>query len=182
MIKKTIFLASSSELREDRIEFVNFIGQQNNNWILDKGVYFKVILWEDSFLHSMTQHGSQTLYNEAARECDIFVMLYYTKVGKYTEEEFGQVFKQFKKTKKPFIFVYFKDAEYKGKLANLNTEDLESMKRFQEKLKKLGHICPPYENIHDLKHQFSDQLTKIVSLFVGSHGGPKENTIYGTQH
>ena len=38
-------------------------------------------------------------------------MLFFTKVGQYTEEEFEAAIGQFKATNKPFIFTYFKDAE-----------------------------------------------------------------------
>jgi hypothetical protein len=86
MIRKKIFLASSSELQEDREQFEIFINRKNKDWI-HKGVFLYLIIWED-FLDAMSQTRLQDEYNKAIRECDIFVMLFSTKVGQYTEEEF----------------------------------------------------------------------------------------------
>jgi hypothetical protein len=104
MKTKKIFLASSSELREDRREFESVVGRQNNDWVR-QGVFLELVIWED-FFDGMSQTRLQDEYNKAVRESDIFVMLFSTKVGKYTEEEFETAFGQFKATNKPFIFTY----------------------------------------------------------------------------
>lgn len=72
-------------------------------------------------------------------------MLFHTKVGRYTEEEFKTAFGQFKATNKPFIFTYFKDTEIS--LGGVKKEDLLSLLTFKEKLDKLGHFYTVYKNI-----------------------------------
>ena len=52
-------------------------------------------MWED-FLDALSGTCLQDEYNKSIRECDVFVMLLSTKVGKYTEEEFEAAFGQFK--------------------------------------------------------------------------------------
>ncbi|MEZ4659850.1 MAG: hypothetical protein R2911_20030 [Caldilineaceae bacterium] len=42
--------------------------------------------WEN-FLDAMSPTRLQDEYNKAIRACDIFVSLFMTKTGKYTEEE-----------------------------------------------------------------------------------------------
>jgi hypothetical protein len=130
MITKKIFLASSAELKEDRGEFEVFISRKNKDWVA-KGVFLELVIWED-FLDAMSQTRLQDEYDKAIRESDLFVMLFWTKVGQYTEEEFETAFGQFKTTNKPFIFTYFKDAEIS--VANANKKDLMSLWAFQEKL------------------------------------------------
>lgn len=93
MQTKKLFLASSSELKEDRDQFEIFIGRKNQEWV-GKGVFLKPVIWEN-FLDAMSKTRLQDEYNKAIAECDIFVMLFWTKVGKYTEEEFEHAFKQF---------------------------------------------------------------------------------------
>jgi formylglycine-generating enzyme required for sulfatase activity len=157
MIKKTIFLASSAELKEDRKEFEIFIGRKNKDWV-EKGVFLDLVIWED-FLDAMSQTRLQDEYNNAIRECDLFVMLFWTKVGQYTEEEFATAFGQFKATNKPFIFTYFKDADIS--VASANKKDLMSLWAFQEKLSSLGHFYTVYKNVDELKSKFSQQLDKL---------------------
>ena len=109
MQTKRIFLASSSELKDDRKEFEIFVNRKNKDWV-DQGVFLAAIVWED-FLDAVSQTRLQDEYNKKIRECDVFVMLFCTKVGQYTEEEFEAAVGQFKATNKPFIFTYFKDTE-----------------------------------------------------------------------
>src|SRR5580693_2284277 len=159
MITKTIFLASSAELKGDRTEFEIFINRKNNEWI-EKGVFLKLVIWED-FLDAMSQTRLQDEYNKAIRECDLFVTLFWTKVGQYTEEEFETAFGQFKSANKPFIFTYFKDAEIS--VASANKKDLMSLWAFQEKLSSLGHFYTVYKNVDELKFKFNHQLDKLAS-------------------
>jgi hypothetical protein len=158
MQKIRIFLASSSELKEDRLQFEIFINRKNKAWH-DKGVFIHLDVWED-FLDALSQTRLQEEYNKAIQECDIFVMLFFTKVGKYTKEEFKTAFGQFKKTNKPFIFTYFKDAAIT--IGSANQKDLDSLRAFQNELGYLGHFYTVYKNADQLKHKFGDQLDKLA--------------------
>lgn len=158
MDTKKIFLASSSELKEDRNEFEIFINRKNKDWV-SKGVFLELIVWED-FLDAVSKTRLQDEYNQAIRDCDLFVMLFFTKVGQYTEEEFETAFGHFTATNKPFIFTYFKDAEISTGRANKN--DLRSLWAFQEKLDTLGHFYTVYKNIDELKFKFNRQLDKLA--------------------
>lgn len=158
MKRQKIFLASSSELLTDRDQFEIFIGRKNNDWV-EKQIFLELIRWED-FLDAMSQTRLQDEYNKAIAECDIFVMLFCTKVGKYTEEEFGKAFQQFQTTNKPFIFTYFKDVEIS--IGNANKHDLMSLWAFQERLAEMGHFYSVYKNIDELKFKFNTQLEKLT--------------------
>src|ERR1700754_127663 len=107
MQKVKIFLASSAELEKDRNGFEIFINRKNKE-LFDKKIFLELIIWED-FLDAVSKTRLQDEYNKAIAGCDIFLMLFFTKVGKYTEEEFENAFKEFKASNKPFIFTYFKD-------------------------------------------------------------------------
>ncbi len=159
MIKKKLFLASSSELKEDRDAFEIFINRKNKDWV-DRGVFLELIVWED-FLDAFSKTRLQDEYNKEIRGCDMFVMLFCTKVGQYTEEEFETAFGQFKATNNPFIFTYFKDTEIST--GSANKKDLMSLWAFQEKLKSLGHFQTVYKNIDGLKLHFNQQLDKLAA-------------------
>jgi hypothetical protein len=159
MNTKKLFLASSSELKHDREQFEIFINRKNNDWVA-KGVFLQLVIWED-FLDAVSQTRLQDEYDKAIRDCDLFVMLFSTKVGQYTEEEFETAIGQFKSTSKPFVFTYFKDAEIT--VSSVNRKDLNSLLDFQEKLKALGHFYTVYKNIDELKFKFGQQLDKLVS-------------------
>ena len=79
MQTKKIFLASSEELREDRIAFELMIGQLNQEWV-PRGTFFHLVVWEN-FIDAMSKEGLQHEYNKAIRGCDIFVLLFFRKLG-----------------------------------------------------------------------------------------------------
>lgn len=153
-----IFLASSSELKEDREQFEIFINRKNKEYIKD-GFFLELVLWED-FIDAMSPTRLQDEYNKAIIDCDIFVSLFFTKVGQYTEEEFLKAWETFKVNNKPLIYTYFKDEDIK--IGKIREDDILSLLNFKKKLKEAGHYPTPYINIDSLKNHFSDQLTKIL--------------------
>jgi formylglycine-generating enzyme required for sulfatase activity len=158
MTTKKLFLASSSEFCEERKEFELFIGRKNKE-LHARGVFIEVVLWED-FLDAMSKTRLQDEYNQAIRECDLFVMLFGSKVGRYTDEEFETALGQFKAIGKPLIFTYFNAAE--TSIRSIDLADLTSLRTFEEKLKALGHYQTVYKNIDELKYKFNQQLDKLV--------------------
>ena len=177
-----VFLASSSELKADRDAFEIFINRRNKAWHA-RGVFLELIVWED-FLDAVSRTRLQDEYNETIRGCDIFAMLFATKVGKYTEEEFEAAFGQFTATGKPFIFTYFRDTPLTT--GSANRADLLSLIGFQEKLKALGHYWTVYENVEGLQLHFGGQLDKLAdSGFIrfepGDDGDAPRGSTYEAQ-
>ena len=154
-----LFLASSSELKKDRGEFRVFISEENKV-LVKRNLFIQVELWED-FIDSMAQSSLQDTYNRAVRSCDFFVMLFYSKVGKYTREEFETAFGQFQETNKPFIYTYFKNSTIR--IGDLKRDDIQSLWEFQDRLQALGHYQTLYENMGTLKLHFKNQLHKHLA-------------------
>ena len=153
-----IFLASSFEFSDDRNDFELYFRQQNDR-LLEEGFYLKIVRWEN-FLDAVSKTRLQDEYNKAICECDVFLSLFFTRTGKYTEEEFDVALREFKKKDKPLIFTFFK----KGlvDIDSVREEDLKSLRTFQTKLKELGHFPTVYTSNDDLKLKFRDQLDKVL--------------------
>jgi len=152
-----IFLASSQELRDERDEFDLYVRQQND-WLIDKGIYLKVTRWEN-FLDAMSETRLQDEYNKAVRSSDIFFSLFFTKTGKFTEEEFNHAHDQFQQTGKPRIYTFFKNADVK---TGAITDEILTLLQFKKKLRELGHFQTDYNDAEHLKRQFRDQLDKLL--------------------
>jgi hypothetical protein len=153
-----IFLASSSELKDERDQFDLYLRQQNDS-LLKKGMYLRIVRWEN-FLDAMSETRLQDEYSKAIRECDVFVSLFFTKTGKYTDEEFDVAHTQFKNCGRPLIYTFFKNADIKT--GSAREDDLISLWAFQKKLTSLGHFQTNYDNTEHLKRQFRDQIDKIL--------------------
>jgi hypothetical protein len=156
MQKIRLFLASSSELKEDREQFEIFIYRKCKAWF-DRGIFLHLDIWED-FLDAMSAGGLQSEYNKTIKTCDIFVLLAFNKVGKYTAEEFSHAFGQFATAQKPFIFTYFKTPT-----TTQNRDELQSLWAFEDKLKELNHYKTEYHTIEGLREHFGNQLDKLAA-------------------
>jgi hypothetical protein len=137
-----IFLASSSELREDRDQFRLFISQQNDR-LYTKQIYLEIVQWEN-FLDAISDTRLQDEYNSAIIECDIVLCLFFTKVGKYSAEEFDTAYQVFKNKGKPKIWTYFKNAPLNT--ASI-TDEINTLLAFKKKIANLGHFYTEYTNI-----------------------------------
>jgi hypothetical protein len=155
----TVFLASSLELKEDRQRFEQMINRQNKIW-QSNGIFLNLFICEDGF-DALSQTRSQEEYNKEIRKSDIFVLLFYNKMGKFSEEEFDAAVEQFRATGKPKIFTYFKNIP--GPIGSHNRQALQSLWDFQDKLREMQHFTGEYQNIDALVLDFKHQLEQLVS-------------------
>lgn len=152
-----IFIASSMELSEDRRAFRELIMEQNNAWH-EQGAFLQVVGWEH-FLDAVSKTRLQDEYNKAIRDCDIFVLLFHSKVGKFSREEFEIALDQFHSTGKPLIYTYFKPVD-PAKASS--AEDRQSLAEFQQRLRDIGHFATRYENLQELQLKFLQQLYRLA--------------------
>lgn len=165
-----IFLASSAELAEHRDAFDLHVRQRNDRWIA-RGLHLEPVRWEN-FIDAMDAQRLQAAYDRAAEDCDVFVMLFRSKVGAYTAEEFEKAFGQFAETGRPRIYTYFHDTTVKT--GAVDRQDMQSLWAFQDRLKALGHFKTDYENIEGLLLHFDEQLEKLDEA--GAFGGTRGTT------
>ncbi|MEN9868861.1 MAG: hypothetical protein RL748_4451, partial [Pseudomonadota bacterium] len=122
--------------------------------------YLEITRWEN-FLDAVSPTRKQDDYNQAIKDCDIFVSLFGTKAGKFTKEEFDTAYAQFKTDGVPAIFTFFKDVTITT--ATLSRKDINSLLSMKAKLAKLGHFHTSYENTQDLLLRFSQQLQTLTA-------------------
>jgi hypothetical protein len=156
-----IFIASSSELKEDRVKMRDFFSQENDH-LHKKGIYLELVQWEN-FLDSISNTRLQSEYNNAIASCDIVLCLFFTKVGKYTSEEFDTAYQIFKAEGRPKIWTYFKNAQIDtGSI----TDEINTLLAFKKKIGGLGHFYTEYTNIDNLINKFSRQLDLVLPDFI----------------
>jgi hypothetical protein len=108
----------------------------------------------------MSETRQQDEYNNKVKDCDIFLSLFMTKTGKFTEEEFDIAHATFMQKKKPLIYTYFKDAQIS--LSSITEEEITTLLSFKKKLSVLGHYQTKYTSSEDLKLKFQEQLEELI--------------------
>lgn len=157
MKKIKIFLASSNELKNDRIKFEKEINRKSRLW-KDKKICFELQFWEEQTT-KMSTTRSQDESNKKMQDCDIFVLLAYTKVGKYTKEEFDLALSIFEVKQQPQMFIYFKDG-------NLKVDVADSLLNFKKELDGIGHFPAEYNSFDNLWNQFNGELDRVITKIV----------------
>lgn len=145
-----VFLASSEELKYDRLAFSDLIRKLDN--IYEKrGIRIKLFEWED-LDSAYNNKRKQDEYNEYVKQSDIFLALFRTKAGKFTVEEFELARNEHRKKGLPKPHVYCRDLE-QGE-----TED-KTLSEFKQKLfDEMGHFFARYKNEDGLNLHFVMQL------------------------
>ncbi|MBQ0082387.1 MAG: DUF4062 domain-containing protein, partial [bacterium] len=107
-----IFISSSCELSAERKALAEFATEVNNIWC-DKGITVIPVEWE--FVDPGLNGGSkQDEYNQEIDECVRCVVMFATKVGKYTKEELVYALQRAKEGKNPKrVNVLFKYSDVK---------------------------------------------------------------------
>lgn len=145
-----VFLASSEELKYDRLAFSDLIRKLDN--IYEKrGIRIRLFQWED-FDAAYNDKRKQDEYNEYIKQSDLFLALFRTKAGKFTVEEFELARNEHREKGLPKPHVYCRDLE-QGE-----TED-KTLTEFKQRLfDEMGHFFARYKNEDGLNLHFVMQL------------------------
>ncbi len=152
MKKITIFIGSSiNECRNERLELTNFIRSVSDGLEESYEVKLVPLVCEESD-PCMGLGRKQEEYNEMARTSDMSFFIFFTKAGKYTEEEFNAAYEQFCASAKsadgkgkPKIYIYRKNLP-EGVTADASLYDF--LKRVDE---KYGHYYGTFDHVDTVK-------------------------------
>ena len=151
MKKIKIFLASSEELKEERLELAGLIGHMN--YALEKSdAKLYLVKWE--YLDaSMSPIHKQEEYNKKLEECDICIVLFWTRFGKYTKTELDTAFRKKGEGGLKKLYVSFKDGT-----GNETPELTEFKSGFN---KNYGLPYSTFHDAHELKIEFLKLFDEI---------------------
>lgn len=149
-----VFIASSEDLKIERLEFVDMI--QHLNYCLEsRNIRINPVRWE-----SLDEERRQTEYNKALRECELCLVMYWTELGNYTEEELNTAYEGLKKGKNPRkLYIYFKETP-----AELSSELTDFKGQFTT---KYGHFYCRFENVDTMRLNFLLQFEQYQSSRAG---------------
>ena len=139
-----VFIASSEELKPERLEFTDMI-QHLNRILKPRGVEIEPVKWE--YLDaSMGPLHKQEEYNQELKTCELCLVLYWTRFGDYTKSEFDTAYSELCAGRNPQkLYVYFKDAD----------EITPELRAFKESFDtQYGHFFCRFENVDTMKLNF----------------------------
>lgn len=154
-----IFLASSNTLEDERKAIQLFISRENKKHIRDD-VYLNLVIWEE-LLHSFKGDRVQDYFNEVIKTCEIVIVLFFDRVGKFTLEEFDVAYKNLREEKKPnYLYVFFK--KDKIEIDQICHEELSKINNLKDEIQKYEQIYCTYGTTDNLINQIRHQLDLII--------------------
>jgi len=158
-----VFVASGSELAEERREAVQVVNQVNKGY---KNLKLEVIEWETdipsgSYDRACVQDEIDPLLEDAA----IVLVLFYSKVGKFTLHEY-QLARDLKKK----VFIYFKSG---FSAANREEHRLyDEVLALKEDLEKENKSTfKEYQNLDEFKYFLNTDLHQLLKDYKDRDGG-----------
>lgn len=110
METKKIFIASSSEMRKERLEIIDLLVDLNDEYE-DSGIKFESVVWEfmDS---SMRETRKEDDYLREMVKCQICIVMFWRTLGEYTVEEFEVAIKEMQANKEiKAVYLLFKEPD-----------------------------------------------------------------------
>jgi hypothetical protein len=155
-MRKTIkfFIASSAELKRERMELVDMI-QDMNDELETKNIKIKPVLWEymDS---SMRAERKEDVYLAKLRDCEICIVLFWQILGEYTVEELDVAVKEMRSGRCPKeVHVLFK-----APAPNASDELISFKENFYNKYQLNPET---FNDISSLRKQVEDILHSFIS-------------------
>ena len=156
-----IFLASSEELKEERLEMTDLMSRLNQTF-KGRGIELELKRWE--YLDaSIGDKRKQDEYNEVLKDCDICLVMFWRKFGSYTGEELDVAYQCHKDKVRPEkIYVFFKNPD-----GDDVTDELKEFIRNYES-RYGGHFFCKFQTVDAMKLEFLLQFELYQKDQLGS--------------
>lgn len=139
-----VFVASPSDLAEERETLESVIRELNNTWSNTLGIRLELVSWETHTYPAFGDDAQAVINDQIADDYDIFMGIMWTRfgtptgrAGSGTAEEFYRAYKRYQENpNRVRIMFYFKDAPISP--SDLDPEQLASIKNFRTELGEKG--------------------------------------------
>ena len=147
-----LFLASPSDVKEERLIVENVINDFNNTYSSQLNARIELCSWEKSSYPSVGEYPQAVINSQIGDEYDIFLGILWTRFGSKTlnyesgtEEEFYRALERSQQAGKVHIMMYF----------NIEGVPLDSL--------DIEHIGPMFEKKEIFPEQVNTEFIQVVS-------------------
>lgn len=166
-----IFVASPSDVAEERIALEIVVTQLNQIWSKSLGLTLELIKWETNVHPSFSRDVQSVINEQINQDYDIFIGIFWNRIGTPTPratsgsiEEFNNAFSRFQLTKNaPEIMLYFKDAPIAP--SKIEIDQLNAVLNFKKSLSDKGGLYSIFEDQTSFESSLRAHLSAIVQKF-----------------
>jgi len=166
------FVASPSDVLDERAGLEEVIRELNDIWIKKQGYRLELLRWETDTYPNFGQDAQDVISQQIGEDYDIFIGIMWAqygtptgRAGSGTVEEFNRVYERFKSSPESVhIMFYFKDAPISP--SELDPDQLQKIIDFKKRLKKVGGLWWTFRTLEEFQLLIRVHLSRTVQKFV----------------
>ena len=163
-----VFVASPSDLADERASLEDIIKEYNITWSQNLGIGLDLVRWETHAHPGFDKDPQAVLNKQLPADYDIFIGILWTSYGKPTGragsgtvEEFEHAYKRHSTDPDSInILFYFKDAPVSP--SHVDAKQLESVQEFKEKLGDRGGLYWEFRSLSEFQKYVRIHLNKVA--------------------
>ena len=167
----TIFLASPSDVGDERQRFVDVIVDWNRAWSRELGLRLDILRWEDDAYPAIGEDAQDVINGQIPNDYDLFVGIMWSRfgtptarAGSGTEEEFLRALARCReKDAEIDILFYFKDAPVSP--SKLDPIQLAKVQNFKASLQAEGVLFWEFSEVDQFERYVNLHLTRHVQAW-----------------
>lgn len=167
----TIFLASPSDVSDERARFSEVIADWNRAWSRELGLRLELVRWEDDAYPSIGTDAQEVINRQLPTDYDLFVGVMWSRfgtptgrAGSGTKEEFDRALTRYRETPGALdILFYFKDAPISP--SKLDLHQLAKVLEFKTSLQHTGLLSWDFADLDQFKNLVELHLTRHVQAW-----------------
>lgn len=183
--KYSIFIASPSDLEDERIAIDEVTKELNLTFGIKQNIVIELLKWETHSAPGISKiHSQEIINNDIGDEYDIFIGLLWKKfgtptekAGSGTEEEFLVAFDRFTNKRDDIqVLFYFKDAVPKS-LKDISGSELVKIENFKGELRKKKVLYWEFDTCENLKNFLRLHIPKRLTEIIENNDANSESEL-----
>jgi uncharacterized protein YoxC len=170
-----VFLASPSDVAQERDILEAVITEANRTWSKNLGLTFELVRWETNSHPSFSTDPQAAINEQVGTEYDVFIGIFWGRIGSPTPraksgtlEEFNRALSRYQSTQNhPKIMLYFKDAPISP--SKIDTSQLAELQSFKDSISSLGGLYSVFEDVGGFESSVRAHLAAIAQSFAAEH-------------
>ena len=165
----SVFVASPSDVEEERNRLEEVIRDLNTAWARDLGIRLELIKWETDAYPSFGEDPQAVINEQIPQDFDLFIGIMWYKLGTPTSRASSGTIEEFQRAKGRYdedpdalqLMIYFKDAPVPVPPAQLDYKQLERVSKFRSSLGEEGGLYWSFKT--------TDEFERFVRLHLTRH-------------
>jgi hypothetical protein len=173
----TVFVASPSDLDEERNQLEEVIRDLNTTWARELTIRLDLVRWETHAYPSFGDDAQAVINEQIPDDYDLFIGLMWYRFGTPTHRAGSGTLEEFQRAKERFdrdraelqLMVYFKDAPAPVAPSKLDHEQLAKLAEFRSSLGEEGALYWSFTSADDFERKVRLHLTRHVQAWRSKH-------------